>query len=262
MKKLHLLGAVCACILTVSGASSAAQFVFDNSVDGGVSGSYVGPGIEGLFLGGVLDGGRDAFDGYGGVDNLDGLGFHRHTDALEGTNTFRFLDTFTNNTGTAIDTAVRFYGNLGSDGNEDILFSNDFYMTSCQYATTCVGDPVISHVFGNNIFTQNSISASIAGNIVNFNIVTNLTLAPGESASLLFFAFLASEEAGTNHAIDAPLAISTGANLVANPILTGLTQSEIDSIVNFTVVPIPAAAWLFGSGILGLIGMARRKKAV
>jgi hypothetical protein len=26
-------------------------------------------------------------------------------------------------------------------------------------------------------------------------------------------------------------------------------------------VPIPAAAWLFGSGLLGLAGMARRKKA-
>jgi len=28
------------------------------------------------------------------------------------------------------------------------------------------------------------------------------------------------------------------------------------------VVPVPAAVWLFGSGLLGLIGMARRKKAV
>ena len=27
-------------------------------------------------------------------------------------------------------------------------------------------------------------------------------------------------------------------------------------------VPIPAAAWLFGSGLLGLVGMARRKKVV
>jgi hypothetical protein len=27
------------------------------------------------------------------------------------------------------------------------------------------------------------------------------------------------------------------------------------------VVPIPAAVWLFGSGLLGLVGMARRKKA-
>ncbi|MBI5783055.1 MAG: VPLPA-CTERM sorting domain-containing protein, partial [Gammaproteobacteria bacterium] len=27
------------------------------------------------------------------------------------------------------------------------------------------------------------------------------------------------------------------------------------------VVPVPAAVWLFGSGLLGLIGVARRKAA-
>jgi hypothetical protein len=31
--------------------------------------------------------------------------------------------------------------------------------------------------------------------------------------------------------------------------------------VNVSAVPIPAAAWLFGSGLLGLVGIARRKKA-
>jgi hypothetical protein len=33
-------------------------------------------------------------------------------------------------------------------------------------------------------------------------------------------------------------------------------------VVDVAPVPIPAAAWLFGSGLLGLIGTARRKKAV
>ena len=32
-------------------------------------------------------------------------------------------------------------------------------------------------------------------------------------------------------------------------------------IITPTAVPIPAAVWLFGSGLLGLVGMARRKKA-
>jgi hypothetical protein len=33
------------------------------------------------------------------------------------------------------------------------------------------------------------------------------------------------------------------------------------STVTFTAVPIPAAAWLFGSGLLGLIGLVRHKKS-
>ena len=38
--------------------------------------------------------------------------------------------------------------------------------------------------------------------------------------------------------------------------------ASADSLtLNVGAVPIPAAAWLFGSGLLGLIGVARRKKA-
>ena len=34
----------------------------------------------------------------------------------------------------------------------------------------------------------------------------------------------------------------------------------MDLRVELTVVPVPAAVWLFGSGLIGLIGIARRKK--
>ena len=30
--------------------------------------------------------------------------------------------------------------------------------------------------------------------------------------------------------------------------------------LQYAVVPVPAAVWLFGSGLLGLIGISRRKK--
>lgn len=45
-----------------------------------------------------------------------------------------------------------------------------------------------------------------------------------------------------------------------------VSDSEFSSTdlvqINVSAVPLPAAAWLFGSGLLGLVGMARRKKAV
>jgi len=34
-----------------------------------------------------------------------------------------------------------------------------------------------------------------------------------------------------------------------------------DTFSSTTVVPIPAAVWLFGTGLLGLFGMARKKRA-
>jgi hypothetical protein len=39
---------------------------------------------------------------------------------------------------------------------------------------------------------------------------------------------------------------------------------EIDNVsvtADVSAVPVPAAVWLFGSGLLGLVGVARRKKA-
>ena len=38
-------------------------------------------------------------------------------------------------------------------------------------------------------------------------------------------------------------------------------SGEADYSFTVTTVPVPAAVWLFGSGLLGLIGIARRKKA-
>jgi len=37
-------------------------------------------------------------------------------------------------------------------------------------------------------------------------------------------------------------------------------SADVTVIYNYSTVPVPAAAWLFGSGLLGLVGMARHKK--
>jgi len=40
-----------------------------------------------------------------------------------------------------------------------------------------------------------------------------------------------------------------------------ITTLHVNSYIPGGVVPVPAAVWLFGSGLLGLVGVARRKKA-
>ncbi len=39
------------------------------------------------------------------------------------------------------------------------------------------------------------------------------------------------------------------------------TMGAIPVSLNISAVPVPAAVWLFGSGLLGLVGVARRKAA-
>jgi hypothetical protein len=42
---------------------------------------------------------------------------------------------------------------------------------------------------------------------------------------------------------------------------TNLISGFVDSFGSASAVPVPAAVWLFGSGLLGLVGVARRKQA-
>lgn len=39
-----------------------------------------------------------------------------------------------------------------------------------------------------------------------------------------------------------------------------VTGANLVMVTNVSAVPVPAAAWLFGSGVLGLVGVAQRKK--
>jgi hypothetical protein len=41
----------------------------------------------------------------------------------------------------------------------------------------------------------------------------------------------------------------------------GSRTADLSNVRAFSVVPVPAAFWLFGSGVVGLIGMSRRRRA-
>jgi hypothetical protein len=53
--------------------------------------------------------------------------------------------------------------------------------------------------------------------------------------------------------------IAPGSNIYEITFSNGVVTS-VDAVP--TVIPVPAAAWLFGSGLLGLVGVARRRARV
>ena len=70
-------------------------------------------------------------------------------------------------------------------------------------------------------------------------------------SSVLAFSFDFTADAGTSLLVSGSY---TDSNFLDAPIL-------LSTLATVSAVPVPAAAWLFGSGLIGLIGVARRKKS-
>ena len=226
----------------------------------GDSDRYFGSDID---FGDVSDGGRDAFDGYGDLFSTGRFSVSRQTEFFASRNLYRFLDTFTNDTAARITRTVIFFGDLGSDGRTFELLSDDGLLVTCQSDDAdgvCTDDPVLAHVYSNK-----GVGGAGRGgddDEDSYTAVFRLSLAPGESASLLNFAFLASEAAGTSQR-DIDLAIARGRALQANPFAFGLTNEQRARIVNFDVapgvVPEPATWGLMIAGV-GMVGGALRTR--
>lgn len=103
-----------------------------------------------------------------------------------------------------------------------------------------------------------SASRSADGNVMTFDfgfplIGGNLTLDPHESSY-----FLSLNTDATAFTLDGRISIfARHSNFPGETFRFDFGNIAVPAVAS---VPVPAAAWLFGSGLLGLIGIARRKK--
>lgn len=259
---------VIAFAMVLAPALTAAQMTIGSDINGPLDPGLPGPtGISSWSgsnpnLGFVGNSGFDAFDGYGYLRNLGPLTVQRQVDVLTAANTYRWLDIFTNSTTSAVTQTIQFYGDLGSDNRTreegrgaGLLLTSD--RNGNNILNNNYSDPVLAHVSGFTSFAGGTIAPA---QLVRMNTHGNhtddyllnitLTLAPGESAGILNFVGL-SRSTPLNFADDLTFAATLGNDLLANPILTGLTPQQISTVRNFaTPEPGVIALLLAGMGVL------------
>ena len=177
-------------------------------------------------------------DGYAGVINFTvsggSLSFNSYSvDTIAGTAAGSFAQRISNVAGMS--------GTIDASGKIDFTPTNRLANTS---------GPVIT----NNPFNIDDITntSNTAWTPFTTGTASNTTIPGGVTTSIT-----GQNLDGSNHAVLVSTSL-VGSNWGT---FAGGTYYEVWSVdITPAAVPVPAAAWLFGSGLIGLVGIARRKR--
>ncbi len=223
MKKSHLLGAVCACLALLHTSVNAAVFSFENDETGW----------------------QAAAGGSGSVTLID-------FESITGSSTVPIVgDEFSSFAGQPFfalapqsESAELFVGNPTSQVPTPPSGVNMFHPTcdaSCEGIVTLAFDTPITSVGAIFVDVERDFDT------------TGFSLTPGATVPEVSFTSSQAQFAFLGLVSDSPFT-SVDIHFATAPGVDGVLIDDLQ----YAVVPVPAAVWLFGSGLLGLIGISRR----
>lgn len=146
---------------------------------------------------------------------------------------------------------------------DNVTCSNSFTGRTCSPTTAVVTDPGAEFMLGSqlevDIFASSIIISQVAG---TFGIPSSEILTIGDINQVI----ITGVTLGTvNNLVNPPTqgSLSFTSDSVIIDIASGTwgPGSSFEVLIQTSAVPVPSAVLLFGSGLLGLIGISRGKKA-
>jgi hypothetical protein len=168
---------------------------------------------------------------------------------------------------------LAFADGTGGTSGVSVTFNRQFSNIGTSATNTLLGDRVIGAETDPETITISGLTPNTNYELVLYNVFFAqeysivgqpgsgaVTVTPdGDSPTTDFPDWLEGVEYGLISAISDGTGILT---ILDTPILGGpFGQNTALAGLQIQEVPIPPVAWLFGSGLLGLVGLARRKKA-
>ena len=254
----------------------------DGSVDGGAGGNDAYDFAHNLLVdGNVYQPGTADLTGQtysGGTASISGLDVTLQYQADLTDPLLRSFASFTNPTGSIIDTIITWQHNLGADSGTVVRGSSSgdtiFGIDDRWLVTSDSGpsDPITSfYWYGPGAVEE---STTLAAMTTTFSAAGNqgpraeyeLSIDPGATVSLLWFSSLTDSRLGLTGGVSAATALIADLDNLApgNPRLAGLSGAQLAQVANFQfgaqTVPEPGTLTMIGAGLLGIGWLRRRRR--
>jgi hypothetical protein len=154
---------------------------------------------------------------------------------------------------------------IGSSSSASVVTTSDLIDASAATTLGSAGSRFersadFNALSGSGVLTL-SVDVGVQGEVQGAGSEADATIIFGHGTATAWTGSLASIElrgdAG-NQTESLPTTLSFSVPMTQGDAVAMFAEGEID----VSAIPIPPAAWLFGSGLLGLIGIARRRKIV
>lgn len=187
-------------------------------------------------------------------------------------------NSFADGTVVTLTANVLIHGTAGVSGSPNVAYNGAVYWSGQSWwrTTERVGNQFWENSMTNNGASWYASTSTGNGNFGLLTLTTDITLGQLTNVFLRAETYATANAGSFDGSTSTSSSFSDLGNIVSWAGITSLTRKSDGAVIgDFTAissdtgfnfaqaaVPVPAAAWLFGSGLIGLAGVARRRKTV